>query len=86
MKYMIVWSVAPEQVQASRERWGEKEPVEAFKIHQRWNELGTGKGFTLIETDDVAALTRYNSYWQDIVDLKIVPVIDDEETRRALTD
>ena len=86
MKYMIVWSIAPENIKMCKEWWREPEPFAGFKSHQRWNEVGTAKGFTLIETDDIAALSRYNDYWADLVDLKIVPVVSDEEAAEIFTE
>ena len=87
MKYMIVWSISPESVRAtSEERWNKPEPIEGLKVHQRWHEMGTSKGYNLIETDDLGALTKYTHHWMDVSDLKITPVVDDEEFGKALAD
>ena len=40
----------------------------------------------LFETDDPVALSRYFLAWSDLVDLKVVPVVDDEEIAKALTE
>ena len=84
MKYMTVWTVSQENDAAARKRFGEPEPTDGIKVLGRWNECGTGKGYTLIETDDVVALSRLNLHWADLVDMKIVPVVDDEEIAKAL--
>ena len=46
--------------------------------------MGTGKGFSLLEADDPVALSKYQLAWADLVDLKIVPVVGDEEIETAL--
>ncbi len=83
MKYVIVFSIAPENIKAAKERFKEPEPLDGIK-QTRWHELGTAKGFTFIETDDVIALSKLMVYWSDLVDLKIVQVIGDEEMGEAL--
>ena len=50
----------------------------------RWHEMGTGKGYSLLEADDPVALSKYQLAWADLVDLKIVPVVGDEEIAKAL--
>jgi hypothetical protein len=87
MKYMEVWSVEPEHYGDAIERWKKaraetKAPgTETLGI---WFEVGTGKGYTLIETDDPLALSRRLHRWSDLIDQKIVPVVDGEEMAKAL--
>ena len=90
MKYMAVWSIKPEHYDESIKRWkkakaaGRKTPgTETLGI---WFEVGTAKGYTLIETDDLVALSRRLNGWSDLIDQKIVPVVDSEEFLRALSE
>jgi hypothetical protein len=46
--------------------------------------MGTGDGFALFETDDPAGLASYIMGWADLVDQQIVPVIEDDDVKRAL--
>jgi hypothetical protein len=50
----------------------------------RWHEMGTGDGFALFETDDSTSLASYTMVWADLVDQQIVPVIEDDDVKRAL--
>ena len=85
MKYMYVWSVAPENLKAALKRFGEdSEPMDGLTQLGRWHSVGTDGGYRLIETDDPVALKRMTLYWQDVMETKIVPVVDDEETRKAI--
>ena len=87
MKYMVTWSIAPENLNAVLERWRTENPLpgEGAKMIERWHIMGTGQGFTLMEVTDPAAMARYNMAWADLVDLEIVPVMDEAETAAALS-
>jgi hypothetical protein len=47
--------------------------------------MATGKGYELFETDDPVALSKYLNAWSDLVDQKVVPVVDDDEVAKALS-
>ncbi len=57
---------------------------EGTKLLGRWHEMGSGHGFALIEFDDPVAVARGNIEWSDLLDEKIVPVIDDAQLAAAL--
>jgi hypothetical protein len=85
VKYMMTWSFAPEKFDAVKKRFGENaEPMDGITQISRWHEVGTGRGFRVIETDDPVALTKLNIYWSDLLVLKTVPVVDDEAAAKAL--
>lgn len=86
MQYMVVWSIKPEHFGEVVERFStaDPQPEAGAKLLVRWHEMGTGKGFSLLEADDPVALTKYQLAWADLVDLKIVPVVGDEEIAKAL--
>ena len=87
MKYMTVFSVAPENYEAAIKRFRENsEPLEGVKRLGRWAEFGTNKGFDLLETDDPVAITKLGLFWADLVDMKTVPVVDDEVIAKALSE
>ena len=41
-------------------------------------------GFVLIESDDVLALTQNSLQWSDLIELRIVPVVDDQQLSEVL--
>lgn len=86
MKFMAVWSITPEQLPAVVKRFqqADPQPDPGAKLLGRWHEMGTGKGFTLLEATDPVALSKYQLAWADLVDIKIVPVVEDEEIAKAL--
>ena len=85
MKYMTVFSIAPENFKAALKRFSENaEPLEGIKRIGRWSEFGSGKGFDLIESDDPEAISRLGFYWADLVDMKVVPVVEDDVAAMVL--
>lgn len=85
MKFMATWSVIPGKNEAVIRKFQEEsEPMEGYTQLGRWNEVGTGRGFRLIEADDLVGVTKGILHWQDLLDIKLVPVIDDDETVKAL--
>ena len=85
MKYMLVWSMTPENRQAVIKRFKEdSEPTDGIRQLGRWHTVGTGGGFRLIETDDPVAMQKTILYWADLMEIKVLLVLDDEETGKAL--
>ena len=86
MKFMSVWNIKPENLNAAVERFttDNPEPSPGVKLISRWHEMGTGKGFALLEVEDQVALAKFMVAWADLVDQKIVPVMGDEEMAKAL--
>lgn len=87
MKYMVEWSIKPNNFAAAVERFTQADPgiPEGVTLLARWHQLGTGKGYTLIESDDPSAVARLGVSWADLVDQEIAPVTDDEGIAAALT-
>lgn len=87
MKYMVTYSIAPENFEATKKRFFEDtEPLEGIKRLGRWNVFGTGKGFDLLETDDLVAMSKLSYYWSDLIDLKVEPVVEDEVNVKAMSE
>ena len=42
------------------------------------------KGFDLLESDTAAALTEFALMWSDLMELRIVPVVEDAELSQVL--
>ena len=86
MKYMSVWHIRPENQKAAVDRFLNDPPAmpDGITMLGRWHEVGTGRGFALIETDDPVAMSKYLLAWADVVDQKVQPVVDDEQIGAAL--
>ena len=83
MKFMVVWSIPKENLQAVSKRAQEdSEPLDGIEYLGRWHE-GTGRGYSLVETDDPVALNKLATYWADLIGAKIPPVVSDEELPKA---
>jgi hypothetical protein len=50
----------------------------------RWTAADLTGGFALLESDDVGALTEYATMWTDLIELKLVPVIEGAALVEAL--
>ena len=87
MKYMCTWSVKEENFNAAIERFTQNPPAvpEGVTMVERWHQMGSGDGFTLFETEDAVALSRYILAWADLVDQQIYAVVDEEEIGQALS-
>lgn len=59
-------------------------PNTAAKLLGRWTRADFSGGFELIETNDAEALTEFALMWSDLMELAIVPVIEDKELSAVL--
>ena len=87
MKLMGHWTLEPgERGEAFRRFLASgARPPEGVTIVGRWHSVGGKEGFVLFETDDMAALAAHVSEWGDVIDLRILPVIEDAEAGYAIT-
>jgi len=84
MKYITVWSIRPENMKAAIKRFKEAEPKIPGVKMTRFHEMGTGRGFSITESDDPVAVAKFALAWADLVDQKTVAVVDDAEVAKAL--
>jgi hypothetical protein len=84
MKYITVWTIRPENMKAAIKRFQEGEPKIPGVKMTRFHELGTGRGFSLVESDDPVAVARLGNAWSDLVDQKTVAVIEDAQVVASL--
>ena len=50
----------------------------------RWTTANLNGGFTLLENYDIEALVEFTLGWSDLMELEIVPLIEDKELREVL--
>jgi hypothetical protein len=79
MKYMVTWTISPANYKAAVKRFlktGAPAP-KGMKTIGRWHAAGSSRGFHLVEGSD-AALAEINAEWADLLDLQVVPVVEDD--------
>jgi hypothetical protein len=59
-------------------------PPQGAKLLERWTRADFSGGYVLVDSDDVKALTAFAHNWGDLMELSIVPVIDDEGLTEVL--
>ena len=88
MKYLCYFSWEPDtqkQTEAIR-RFREKgaTPPAGIRLAARWIRADFMGGVVLLETNDPKALTEFSLTWSDLMNLEIVPVIEDQELAEVL--
>jgi hypothetical protein len=88
MKFMVSWRVHPDKRQAAFSAFSEmtsaddkKDMGGNIKLIGRWHDLSEFAGVAICETEDAQALASWALNWNNVLDLKTVPVLDDEEAR-----
>jgi len=86
MKFMIMWKISPANYKAAVKRFlktGAPAP-KGLKTIGRWHTAGSSRGFHLVEGSD-AALAEINAEWADLLDLEVVPVVEDDVAGEVAT-
>jgi Protein of unknown function (DUF3303) len=83
VKFVLTFTIRPEgkgrdEAIARFKSTGGRTP-EGAKLLGRWTAADFSGGFVLLESDDVKALTEFSLMWSDIMELSIVPVIEDAD-------
>jgi hypothetical protein len=84
MKLMLTYTFTPE-AQGSRDEAIARfkktggQPPAGVKLLGRWTAADFSCGYVLLETNDVKALTEFSLMWSDVLDLKLVPIVEDPE-------
>jgi len=79
MKYMVTWKISPSNYKAAVKRFlktGAPAP-KGVKTLGRWHTAGSSRGFHLVEGSD-AGIAEINAEWADLLDLQVVPVVEDD--------
>jgi hypothetical protein len=89
MKYLCYYSWEPDaQTQAEairrfKEMGGES--PRGTRVVGRWTRADFMGGVVVIESDDPIAVTEFALMWSDLMTLKVVPALEDQELVEALT-
>lgn len=60
------------------------QPPKGVKLLGRWTRADISGGFDLLESDDPQALAEFALMWSDLMELTIVPVLDDQGLSEVL--
>lgn len=86
MKFMVSWSVARDDWLPVLKKWSSMTPKErgnagkGVKLIGRWHDTAARGGVAIFEATELAALNRYLGQWNPYMDMRIAPVLDDEES------
>lgn len=88
MKFMSSYTLLPGTVREAAEKFlaGEGAPTPGVTLLGRWHKADCSGGFSLYETDDAALLHHGAAKWADLLDITVVPVIEDAEAGQNLAD
>ncbi|MEP6556149.1 MAG: DUF3303 family protein [Ferruginibacter sp.] len=88
MKFMVSWRVHPDKRQAAFSAFSEmtanddkKDMGSKIKLIGRWHDMSDFSGVAICESDDAQALASWALNWNNAMDVKTVPVLNDEEAR-----
>ena len=86
MKFMLTYRLASETRDEAIARFkttGGQTPKGA-QLLGRWTTADLHGGFALLESYDIKALVEFTLGWSDLMDLEIVPLIEDDELTEVL--
>lgn len=88
MKFMLSFAWKPDRkAQAEGIARFQKtggQPPKGVKLLGRWTRADFHGGYDLVESDDARALCEFALMWSDLMDLTIVPIVEDAELSEAL--
>jgi hypothetical protein len=88
VKFIKTFSIKPvagatDEIFARFKQTGARPPKGATLLG-RWIAADFSSGFELIESDDVTALAEFVATWSDVMEMKIVPVVEETEFTEVL--
>jgi hypothetical protein len=88
MKFMLTFGITTEsktrdEAIARFKKTGGQPPA-GVKFLGRWTAADFSGGYVLLESDDATALMHFALMWSDLMDLKVVPVVEDAQLVDAL--
>ena len=88
MKFMLTFTWKPDtktrDEAISRFQKTGGQPPKGVKLLGRWTNADFSSGYDLLESDDPKALTEFALMWSDLMQLTIVPVLEDQELADVL--
>ena len=88
MKFMLTFAWQPDTKTRSeaiaRFRKTGGQPPKGAKLIGRWTRADFSGGYDVLETDDPKTLTEFALMWSDLMQLTIVPVLEDAALAEVL--
>ena len=86
MKFMLNFALKPDTRDAAIARFKATGgvPPSGARLLARWTKSDLTGGFVVVESDDPKALTEYALMWTDLIELTLVPVVEDAPLARSL--
>ena len=88
MKFLVTYSIHPDKRHQALQAFSQMTQADdladigkQITVIGRWHSVDGGSGLAIVETSDAQALARWALNWNHIMDLKMKPVIDDQEAR-----
>jgi uncharacterized protein DUF3303 len=81
MKFILTFTLPPQTQEAAIARFlatGGPPPA-GVTLLGRWTQVDLCGGFVLLESEDTTALAAFARGWSDLLELTIVPVLEDQE-------
>lgn len=88
MKFMVTWECHSDKRLEVLQSWvalgraGRADAGRGVKIIGRWHSSADYTGVAIFVAKDIKDLYRYLGRWNTVMDLNVVPVLDDEESAR----
>lgn len=93
MKFMLSWRLHPDSRVDAMTGFSQMSAADDdadtgpdVSVIGRWHNVAEGTGVAICESDSASAVYRWGLNWIPVLDLKIEPVLDDDETREVLRD
>jgi Protein of unknown function (DUF3303) len=90
MKFMMTFSWKPDTKEKERDEGIKRfrktggQPPAGVKLLGRWIRADFSGGFDLVESDNPQPLFEFAFMWSDLMDMTILPVLEDQEFSDAL--
>ena len=88
MKFMLTFSIGANPTSRdeaiARFKKSGGQPPKGARLLGRWTAADFSGGYDLIESDDIKALTEFALMWSDVLELKLTPVVEDEDLAEVL--
>jgi hypothetical protein len=88
MKFMLTFTTTPDKEKRNEAiarflKTG-GQPPKGAKLLGRWTRLDFSQGYDLLESDDPKVLIEFALAWNDVMQIEIVPVIEDQGLSEVL--
>jgi len=88
MLFIVSWTALPEVRDEAAERFLRSggAPPDGVRMLGRWHGIGSIRGFSVCECDDIEPIAQWAHEWADLFSLDIMPAMTDEQAGKLLAD